>query len=124
MVAGDRVDGVGGAVDRRAGDARHQLGERAGVVLFGMVDDDVIDARQVDLAGQVEDELAAEAMVDGVDQHGLLLADQIAVVAGALEGLVFGAVKVTNLPIALTDPVDVFFEQNSHTNAYLAEVDR
>lgn len=124
VMAGDRIDGIGGAVDRCARDVRHQLGQRAGVVLFGMVDDDVIDARQVDLAGQVEDELAAEAMVDGVDQYGLLLADQITVVAGALEGLVFGAVKVTNLPIALTDPVDVFFEQNRHAEDYLAEVDK
>ncbi len=40
---------VGGTVDRRVRDLRHQFGQRARMVFFGMVNDDVVDIREVDL---------------------------------------------------------------------------
>ncbi|MNP42361.1 hypothetical protein D3C76_1361240 [compost metagenome] len=57
-------------------------------------------------------------MIDGVDQYVLLFANQVTVVAGALVGLVLGAVEVAYLPVQLADPVNVVFNVNSH------EVDR
>lgn len=64
-----RVDSVGSTVDRRIGNLCHQFGQRPGVVLFSMVNYDVIDIRQIDFITQVLHKFAAEFMVDGVDQH-------------------------------------------------------
>ncbi|CCJ76068.1 hypothetical protein BN135_1132 [Cronobacter muytjensii 530] len=77
------IDTVRGAVNRRIRDAVHQLGERARVILFGVVDNDVVDIRKIDFAAQVIDKIAAEFVVDGVDQHIFLFADKIAVVTAA-----------------------------------------
>ena len=60
-----RVDSVGSTVDRRIGNLRHQFGQRPGVVLFCMVNHDVIDIRQIDFITQVLHKFAAEFMVDG-----------------------------------------------------------
>ncbi len=114
MVTVNRVDSVMGTVDWRIGDMRHQLRQRARVILFGVVNDDVVDHRQIDLAAQVLHELAAEFVIDGINQHVFALADQVAVIAAALQRFVFGAVKITNFPVALSNPVNVVFYMNRH----------
>ena len=114
MMAGDGIDGVVGAVDGGAGNAGHQLGQGAGVILLGVVDHHVVDGGEIDLGRQVLHELPAELVIDGVDQHVFPFADEVAVVAGALVGLVLGAVEVAYLPVPLADPVDVVLDVNAH----------
>ena len=48
VMALERLDAVGRAVDRRVGDAAHQLGQGAAVVDLRMVGDHVVDLFQVD----------------------------------------------------------------------------
>ena len=116
MVAVDRVDGVGGAVNRRIRDLHHQLSQRAGMVLFGVVNDDIVEVGEVDFAAQVLYELAAEFMIDGIDQHVFLFADEIAVVAAAAQRFIFGAVEITHFPVTLANPKNVIFNRNRHSN--------
>ena len=116
MVAVDRVDGVGGAVNRRIRDLHHQFGQRTGMVLFGVVNDDIVEVSQIDFAAQVLHELAAEFMIDGIDQHVFLLANEIAVVAAAAQRFIFGTVEITHFPIALANPKNVIFNRNRHSN--------
>ena len=116
MVSGDGVDGVGGAVNRRVRNLRHQFGERAGMVLFRVVDNDVIDIGEVDFAAQILHEFTAEFMIDGIDQHIFFFPDKIAVVAAAAQRFVFRPVEVTHFPVALTNPMNVIFNQNRHSN--------
>ncbi len=112
----DGVDGVGGAVDRRIRDLHHQLSQRAGVVLFGVVNNDVVEVGEVDFAAQVLHELAAEFMIDGIDQHVFLFADEIAVIAAAAQRFIFGAVEITHFPVTLANPKNVIFHHNRHSN--------
>ncbi|WP_377519181.1 hypothetical protein [Microbulbifer taiwanensis] len=84
------------------------------MILLGVVDHHKIDDSEIDLGRQVLHELAAELVIDGIDQHVLPFADEIAVVVGALVGLVLGTVEVTYLPVPLADPVDVVLDVNAH----------
>ena len=121
VVAVDRVDGVSGAVDRRVRNVGHQLGQRAGMVLFRVVDDDVVDGVQVDFTAQVLHELAAELVIDGIDQHVFSFADEIAVVAAAAQRFVFRPVEIAHFPVTLTHPMNVIFNQNRHSNLYVIQ---
>ncbi len=116
VVAVDRVDGVSGAVDRGIRNVGHQLGQRPGVVLFRMVDDDVVDVVQIDFTAQVLHELAAEFVIDGIDQHVFSFADEIAVVAAAAQRFIFRPVEIAHFPVTLTHPMNVIFNQNRHSN--------
>ncbi|MDI5424725.1 GDP-mannose 4,6-dehydratase, partial [Salmonella enterica subsp. enterica serovar Kentucky] len=61
--------GVGGTVDRRVRDLRHQFGQRACMVFFGMVNDDVVDVREVDFTQeQPEDFVIATGVQYSVRQ--------------------------------------------------------
>ncbi|MNJ56364.1 hypothetical protein D3C77_519070 [compost metagenome] len=117
VMAIDRLHAIGGAVDRRVGDLRHQLSQRPGMVLFGMVDNDIVEGVEVDFGCQVLDEFAAELVIDRINQHSLLFTNQVAVIAAAFEGLVFGAMKIPHFPIALTNPVNIAFDVNGHVAA-------
>ena len=55
-------------------------------------------------------------MIDGIDQYIFLFTDEIAVVAGPLGRVIFGPVEFSNLPVTLSDPVDVVFDMNGHTD--------
>lgn len=68
VVAVDGVNGVGCAVDRGIRNVGHQLGQRPGMILFRVVDDNVVDLIQIDFAAQILHELAAEFVIDGIDQ--------------------------------------------------------
>ena len=116
MVSGDGVDGVGGTVNRRVRDLGHQLGQRAGMVLLSMVDNDVINIGEVDFTAQVLHEFTAEFMIDGIDQHIFFFPDEIAVVAAAAQRFVFSPVEITHFPVALANPMNVIFNQNRHSN--------
>ena len=116
VVAGNGVDSVGGAVDRGIRDLRHQFGQRAGMVLFRMVDNDVIDIGEVNFTAQVLHEFATEFMIDGIDQHIFFFPDEIAVVAAAAQRFVFSPVEITHFPVALANPMNVIFNQNRHSN--------
>ena len=117
-----RVDSVGSTVDRRIGNLCHQFGQRPGVVLFSMVNYDVIDIRQIDFITQVLHKFAAEFMVDGVDQHVFFFADEVAVVAAAAQRFIFCTVKITHFPVTLTNPMNVIFHHNRHSNLNLFSV--
>ena len=119
VVAVDGVNGVGGAVDRGIRNVGHQLGQRPGVILFRVVDDDVVDVVQIDFAAQVLHELAAEFVIDGIDQDVFTFANEIAVVAAAAQRFVFRPVKITYFPVTLTHPMNVIFNQNRHSNLNL-----
>ncbi|SAF38849.1 Uncharacterised protein [Enterobacter cloacae] len=97
----------------------HQLGQRPGVILFRVVDDDVVDVIQIDFAAQVLHELAAEFVIDGIDQNVFTFTNQIAVVAAAAQRFVFRPVKITYFPVTLTHPMNVIFNQNRHSNLNL-----
>ncbi len=116
VVAVDRVDGVGGAVDRGVRNIRHQLGQGPGVILLRVVDDDVVDGVQIDFAAQVLHELAAELVIDGIDQHIFTFTNEIAVVAAAAQRFIFRPVEIAHFPVTLTHPMNVIFNQNRHSN--------
>ncbi|STV93532.1 Uncharacterised protein [Klebsiella pneumoniae] len=86
------------------------------MVLFGVVNDDIVEVGEVDFAAQVLYELAAEFMIDGIDQHVFLFADEIAVVAAAAQRFIFGAVEITHFPVTLANPKNVIFHHNRHSN--------
>ncbi|MNP24972.1 hypothetical protein D3C76_1177630 [compost metagenome] len=117
----DGVDGVIGAVDRGVRDAGHQLGQGTGVIFFSMVNDDVVDIGQVNFTAQVLHELTAEFMIDGVDQHVFFFPDEIAVIAAAAQRFVFRSVKITYFPVTLTNPMNIVFNQNRHSNLNLIQ---
>ena len=117
-----RVDSVGSTVNRRIGNLRHQFGQRPSVVLFCMVNHDVIDIRQIDFITQVLHKFAAEFMVDGVDQHVFFFADEVAVVTAAAQRFIFRAVKISYFPVTLTHPMNVIFHHNRHSNLNLFSV--
>lgn len=108
----DRVHAIGGAIDRRIRDQRHQFCQRPCMVLFGMIDDDIVQRVQVDFHRQVLYELPAEPVINRINQHGLFFTDQIAVVTATFVAFVFCAMKVPHFPIALTDPMDVVLDEN------------
>ncbi|CQZ65332.1 Uncharacterised protein [Salmonella enterica subsp. enterica serovar Typhi] len=116
VMAVDRVNGVGGTVDRRVRDLRHQFGQRACMVFFGMVNDDVVDVREVDFTAQILHKLTAKLMIDGIDQHILFFTNEIAVIAAATQRFVFSAVKITYFPVALANPMNIIFNQNRHNH--------
>ncbi|SAE25512.1 Uncharacterised protein [Enterobacter cloacae] len=119
MVAVDGVNGVSGAVDRGIRNVGHQLGQRPGMILFRVVDDNVVDLIQIDFAAQVLHELAAEFVIDGIDQDVFTFTNEIAVVAAAAQRFVFRPVKITYFPVTLTHPMNVIFNQNRHSNLNL-----
>ncbi|MND84923.1 hypothetical protein D3C80_768260 [compost metagenome] len=119
VMAVDRVDGVGGAVNRGVWDVGHQLGQRTGVIFFRVVNDDVVDGVQIDFAAQVLHELTAESVIDSIDQDIFTFTNQIAVVAAAAEGFIFGTMKITYFPVTLTHPMNIIFNQNRHSNLKL-----
>ena len=108
----DRVHAIGGAIDRRIRDQRHQFCQRPCMVLFGMIDDDIVQRVQVDFHRQVLYELPAEPVINRINQHGLFFTDQVAIVTATFVAFVFCAMKVPHLPIALTDSMDVVLDEN------------
>ncbi|MNP73697.1 hypothetical protein D3C76_1704510 [compost metagenome] len=84
-----------------------------------MINDDVVDGVQIDFAAQVLHELAAEFVIDGIDQDVFTFTNQIAVVATAAQSFVFGTMKITHFPVTLADPMNVIFNQNRHSNLKL-----
>jgi hypothetical protein len=57
------------------------------VVFFRVVDNDVVNGVEVDLRAQVLHKLAAEFMIDGINQYVFAFTDEIAVVAAAAQRL-------------------------------------
>ena len=86
------------------------------MVFFRVVNHDVVNIGKIDLATQVLHELAAEFMIDGINQDIFLFPDEIAVIAAAAQRFVFGAVKITHFPVTLANPMNVIFNQNRHSN--------
>ena len=72
------------------------------MILLRVVDDDVVDGVQIDFAAQVLHELAAELVIDGIDQHIFTFTNEIAVVAAAAQRFIFGTVEITHFPVTLT----------------------
>lgn len=77
------------------------------MVFFGMVNDDVVDIREVDFTAQILHKLTAKLMIDGIDQHILFFTNEIAVIAAAAQRFVFSAVKITYFPVALANPMNI-----------------
>ena len=114
VVTVDGVDGIGGAINWGVRNVRHQLGERARMVFFCVVDNDVVNGVEVDLRAQVLHKFAAEFMIDSINQYVFAFTDEIAVVAAAAQRFVFGPVEVTHFPVTLPNPMNVIFYVNSH----------
>ncbi|MNE87573.1 hypothetical protein D3C80_1847870 [compost metagenome] len=89
------------------------------MVFFCMVDNDVVQRLQIDLRRQILYKLAAEFVIHRIDQYRFFLTDQIAVIAAALQGLIFRTVKITHFPITLSDPLDVVFYLDCHARYLL-----
>src|SRR5574344_2286837 len=86
------------------------------MILFGVIDDDVVNLVKINLGRQGLHKFPTEMVIHGIDQHIFLFADEIAVVAGALDRVIFSAVELPHLPIALPNPVDIVFDMNGHTD--------
>ena len=112
----DGVNGVGCAVNRRVRDAGHQLSQRPCMVFFRVVNDDVVDIREVNFTAQVLHEFTAKLVVYCIDQDIFFFTDEIAVVAAAAQRFVFSPVEITNFPVTLANPMNVIFNQNRHSN--------
>ncbi len=116
VVPVDRVNGVGGAVNRRVRDAGHQLGQRPGMVFFSVVNDDVVDIREVNFTAQVLHEFTTKLVVYCINQNIFFFTDEVAVVAAAAQRFVFSSVEITHFPVTLANPMNVIFNQNRHNN--------
>ncbi len=79
------------------------------MVLFGVVNDDIVEVGEVDFAAQVLYELAAEFMIDGIGSARFLFADEIAVVAAAAQHLHIRCRGNHALPVTLANPKNVIF---------------
>ena len=112
----DGVNGVGCAVNRRVRDAGHQFSQRPCMVFFRVVNDDVVDIREVNFTAQVLHEFTAKLVVYCIDQDIFFFTDEIAVVAAAAQRFVFSPVEITNFPVTLANPMNVIFNQNRHSN--------
>jgi len=75
VMAHERLDAVGGAIDRLIGDAGHQFGKGATVIDLCMVGNDVVDLLQIDRLFKVLDILLGEGRPDRIDHGDLLLLD-------------------------------------------------
>ena len=116
MMSGNGINGVIGAVNRGIRNAGHQFGQRTGMIFFCMVNDDVVNIRQVNFTAQILHEFTAKLVVYCIDQDIFFFTDEIAVVAAAAQRFVFGSVEITNFPVTLANPMNVIFNQNRHSN--------
>ena len=89
----------------------HDAGKRAGMILFKMVAHDVVDAFRIDDFGNVLHQRVELVSVHGVEEHLLLVADEIGVVGAAL-GRAAVVVEVADVEIDGADPVNVLFQFN------------
>ena len=84
------------------------------MIFFRVVDNDVINAAQIDLLLQIGDKSMAEFMINRVDQDRFCFTNEVAVVARPFGGFVFGAVKITHFPVTLTNPMNIVLYLNVH----------
>ena len=77
------------------------------MVALAVVGHDAVDLGEVDLALEVAHEVKAVGCPDGVHEDGLLLLDEVGVLARAvLDGVVI-AMKALELPVDVAHPADV-----------------
>ncbi len=93
------------------------LRQGAGMVQFGVIADDVVDARRFDQRGDVLQQLVGKGRFDGVDQRGLVVANEVGVVGRAPLGVV--AVEIADRPIDGADPIDVLAKRCVHAQVTL-----
>ena len=84
------------------------------MVALAVVGDDEVDLFQVDLALEILHKIKAVGRPDRVDQDGLLLLDEIGVLAGAVVDGEIVPVKGLQLPVGPADPADVVFNELAH----------
>src|SRR4030042_5866571 len=111
VMALERFDAVGRAVDRLFGDADDTLWKRPPVIDLRVVGNHVVDLLRVDLLFKMIDILFRKGRPDRVDHGHLLLLDQVGIVGGSTVGRILVAVKFPALPVALADPGDVVLDE-------------
>ena len=114
-LAFEALHGVGGAVERRAGNLPQEFRQRTRMVYLAVVDDDGVYLAEVaQLRFQVLYEFIAVRRPYGVHQYGLLLLDEVCVLAGAVADGVFVAVEGLEFPVEVTHPADIVLDLFSH----------
>ena len=104
-----------GAVDRCIRDLRHQCRQGACVILLTVLHDDGIDLRKIDLRLQIVQPPFSVRGPDGVHQDGLLLLDQIRILARSIEGRQLVTMEGLQFPIQIADPAYVSLNCFSHS---------
>jgi len=116
VMALQRPDSIGGAIDGSIGNEAHQLRQGTAVVTFGVTCDDEINLFQINFFFQVLDEFIGERFPHGINQHRFFIADKIRIVGGTSAGGVFFPVKFPDFPINFSYPGDMFLDGNAHRN--------
>ena len=97
------------ADDLRVGIAQHGVLQGLGVVGLHVVHDDVVERTAVQGIGDVLEELAGDGVVDGVEQDGLLVEQDVGVVAHAA-GDGVDALKQRQSAVGRADPKQIVID--------------
>lgn len=110
----DRVNGVGGIVDRCVWDLCYQFGQCICMVFFGMVNDDVVDVCEVDFIVQILYKFMVKFMIDGIDQYIFFFMNEIVVIVVVMQCFVFSVVKIMYFLVVLVNLMNIIFNQNRY----------
>ena len=97
---------LGVADDGQLGVAQDELADGRGVVGLHVLHDEIVELPAGEHMVDVFKEQAADGLVHGVDQDGLLVQQQIGVIAHAVRERI-GVFKQVQPPLARADPVEI-----------------
>ena len=112
---------LGVADDGQLRVAQDELTDGRGVVRLHMLHDEVIELPPAQHMVDVLKEQAADGLIDGVDQHGFFVQQQVGVIADAV-GQRIGILKQVQPPLTRADPIEIFghFPDTIHTLGFLS----
>ena len=94
---------LGVADDGGLGVLLRHVGYGRGVVGLHVGDDQVVELAAAQLVGEVFEEVVADRLVDGIEQNGLLVFDEVGVIGHAV-GHAVDALKEGKAPVVSADP--------------------
>ena len=101
--------------------AQDELADGRGMVRLHMLHDEVVELPPAQHMVDVLKEQAADGLIDGVDQHGFFVQQQVGVIADAV-GQRIGILKQVQPPLTRADPIEIFghFPDTIHTLGFLS----
>ena len=98
-----------------------KLADRGGVIRLHVLHDEIVERASGKHVVDILKEQAADGLVDGIDQHGLFVEQQIGVIADAVRERI-GVLKQIQPPLARADPIEILghFLDTIHRSRFLS----